>query len=359
MGEATFESHKRTAAGRALAGGASKAVVTERDGSVFKMVEIDVPNVERPSLIPFHAELLVEIAVIDVAAPADTQCVAAHETGDRCGVEGVDEQLHVGLQLSTVPKPGGETADRHVRNCIEATEVDVEMPLQFPFVVGFQLRLVRWEEGADWIVNEIKTKVVPPAVAEPIEKPERANTGIEDAVATLRVDIGRFVTWHGCNDVHPMVGEKTSEPFVAGVQEDGEIAAINDFFDLMHLPEAFDEIAEVRDHFGRASGEVDGVDVRASQPVENTVNRIAINDFLALWARIHMAMDASEIAELADVKLEDLGALAAKRQAVIGQPLEESLLNRGVKFLCKGHLSMERSRCRIIPSPAFVCPSLR
>jgi DNA helicase-2/ATP-dependent DNA helicase PcrA len=38
MGEATFESHKRTAAGGALPGGASKAVLPERDGSVFDTV---------------------------------------------------------------------------------------------------------------------------------------------------------------------------------------------------------------------------------------------------------------------------------------------------------------------------------
>ena len=127
----------------------------------------------------------------------------------------------------------------------------------------------------------------------------------------------------------------------------------------MHVPEAFDEIPEVGYHFRRAAGKIDGVDVRSCQPIQNAVDRVAIDDFLALWTRVHMAVDAGEIAELAEVKLKDLGALAAERQVVIGQRLEEILLNRRVEFLCRGHRSIERMRCRIIPSPPFVCPSLR
>jgi hypothetical protein len=157
-----------------------------------------------------------------------------------------------------------------------------------------------------------------------------------------------------------MGGEETSEPFVARIQEDGKIAAINDCFNLLYLPEAFDEISEVGYHFRRAASEIDGVDVRTSQPIQNTVNRVAIDDFLALWTRVYVAMDTGEIAEFADVKLEDLGALPAKRPAVIGQRLEESLLNRGVKFLCKGHLS---NRADGVPDYSvagiLLCPSLR
>ena len=152
-----------------MPGGASKAMVADGDGTVFEAVAIDIPKVERLSSLPLHAELLVEVAVIDLAAPADTQRVVAHETRDRRRVEGADEQLHIGLQFPVVPEPGGKTADRHVCNRVKAMEVDVEMLLQFAFVVGFEFRLVRREEGAVWIVDEIKRKVVLAPVTEMIE----------------------------------------------------------------------------------------------------------------------------------------------------------------------------------------------
>ena len=63
----------------------------------------------------------------------------------------------------------------------------------------------------------------------------------------------------------------------------------------------------------------------ARQPPEDPVDRLPGDDFPALWACVHVAMDAGEIAKLAQVKLEDIRAFAAARQAAIGQNTGEKL----------------------------------
>src|SRR6478672_13352399 len=90
------------------------------------------------SVAPLHTELLVEIAIIDFAAPADAEGVAAHEARNRRGIKCLDQQMHVSVQFSAVPEPGGESADGHVGDRVEAVEIDIEMAFQFSFVVGLK-----------------------------------------------------------------------------------------------------------------------------------------------------------------------------------------------------------------------------
>ena len=44
-------------------------------------------------------------------------------------------------------------------------EIDIKMAFEFPFVVGLELGLIRREEGAIGIVNEVEGKVVLATVA--------------------------------------------------------------------------------------------------------------------------------------------------------------------------------------------------
>ncbi len=138
----TRESNQRAAAGGTTTGGAAEAVFAESDGSIFQSLRIDIPEEERAAIFPLHSELLVEIAIIDLAAPADAQHVAAHEAGNGSRVERLDEQLHVGFQLSVALEPGGEAGNRHVGNCVEAVKVDAEVVFEFALVVGFEFGLV-------------------------------------------------------------------------------------------------------------------------------------------------------------------------------------------------------------------------
>ena len=47
-----------------------------------------------------HLKLLIEVAVIDAAVPADANCVAAHHAFCSAGIKAVHQQLHGQLQMS-------------------------------------------------------------------------------------------------------------------------------------------------------------------------------------------------------------------------------------------------------------------
>jgi len=115
----TIDNHRRplqqrTAATRAAASGAAKAVIGSHDLATFERGGMEIPQEEWPAVAPLHSELLVEIAIIDFAAPADAEGVAAHEVRNRRGIKCLDQQLHVSVQFSAVPEPGGKPADGHV-----------------------------------------------------------------------------------------------------------------------------------------------------------------------------------------------------------------------------------------------------
>ena len=279
----------------------------------FERGGIDIPQEEWSAIAPLHSELLVEITIIDFAAPADAEGVAAHEVRNRRGIKCLDQQLHVSVQFSAVPEPGCKPADGHIGDRAKAVEINIKMAFQFPFVVGLELGLIRREEGTVGIVNEVEGKVVVATVAELIEELERLDTGTENAVAPLSVDVFGFIAGHGGHDFHPMGGEKTGQPLVAAFEQNGEIAAIDNGFDLGHFAKPLDQIAEVWNHLRRAAGEVHGVDVRACQPGEDAVKSVAFDDFFPLRTCIYVAVNTGEIAAFADVDLKDFGPPPAER----------------------------------------------
>jgi hypothetical protein len=91
------------------------------------------------------------------------------------------------------------------------------------------------------------------------------------------------------------------------------------------LAQLADEMPEVRHHLGCAPGQVHGANVGVRQPPKNPIDGLAHDDLPALRARVHMTMSAGEVAELAQIKLQDIGALAMARQIVIGQSPSENL----------------------------------
>src|ERR1700730_8362202 len=178
------------------------------------------------------------------------------------------------------------------------------MAFQFTFVVSLELALIRREEGAIGIVNEVEGKVVLATVAELIEELERLDTGTENTLAPLSVDVFGFIAGHGGDDFHAMGGEKASQPLVAAFKQNGEIAAIDNGFDMGHFAKPLDQITEVWNHLRRAAGAVHRVAVRASQPGEDAVKSVAVDDFFPLRTCVHMAVNTGEIAEFADVELK-------------------------------------------------------
>jgi|GEM_PF-3151823 len=64
-----------------------------------------------PLRLLLHEEHLVEIAIENLALPADVDCVPTHESLDGGGVEIVDQELVVVVPLAVLPEVGGEARD--------------------------------------------------------------------------------------------------------------------------------------------------------------------------------------------------------------------------------------------------------
>lgn len=298
---------------------ASEAMVRHGDGRIVPCGGVDVPEKQRFPIPPLHAELLVEVAVEDLAQPADTQGIAAHQTFDGGRVEGFAQEIHVGVELAVIFQPAFEAGDGHVGDAVELVEINVEVRLQLAFVIGFQLGLLRRQEGTVGIVNQIQSQPARSAIAEGIEFLEAQDAGVENALTPLLVDVLRTIAGHGGDDGHPVEGQKVRHVFVAGFVENSEVAAVDDGFHLGQGAEPFDEVSKIGNHFRRPAGQIDGVDVGVSEPVEDAVDGPARDDLLALGTGVHMTMDAGEIAEFARVDLEDLGAPAPWCEAKLVQ----------------------------------------
>ena len=119
-------------------------MVTGHDLTIFERVRIDIPKEKRlvlPGAGPLHSELLIEIAVVNLAAPTDADRVAAHQSADRCRIKRTDQQSHVIVELVIAPQITRETADRKVREGVEPIKHNLEMLLEFTLVVRLQFVL--------------------------------------------------------------------------------------------------------------------------------------------------------------------------------------------------------------------------
>src|SRR5260370_13608218 len=140
-----------------------------------------------------------------------------------------------------------------------------------------------------------------------------------------------------------MGNQKFGEPVKAGFKENREVAAIDNGFDLRHLPEPLDQIAKIGDHFWQAAGQVHGRNVGVCQPVEDSVDGRARDDFFAFWAWVKVEVSAGEVTKLAHVELEDLGATALESQSVIRQCAGKGLTGWAIEVRRECHFQMAAS----------------
>jgi hypothetical protein len=136
-------------------------VVARHDFAIVDLVWIDVPEKKSRLVgtLPLHPELLIEIAIVNFAAPANADSSAAHETVNRCGIKSVDEQLHVFIEFVVVPQVSGEAADGQIGERVEIVEHDAEMREKLALEVGLQLRLRTGQKWADGVVNKMQRQV--------------------------------------------------------------------------------------------------------------------------------------------------------------------------------------------------------
>src|SRR5690242_12209103 len=118
-------------------------MIADHDLAVFKRIGVDVPQKNRPAIIPLQPELLIEIAVVNFTTPPHADCVAAHETFDRGWIERFDQKLHVFIEPIAVTQASGEPADREICKRVKSVEDNSKMLLQLPLVFGLKLVLRR------------------------------------------------------------------------------------------------------------------------------------------------------------------------------------------------------------------------
>lgn len=235
---------------------AAEAMVVNGYQAAFEAFWIDVPQKKRRGVFPLHAELLVEVAVVDFASPADAQSILAHQAIDGSGVEGFDQQLRVSLQLPLTFEPGGKAPDGHIGEGIESVEIDIEALLQLTSVVSFKFGLVRRKKVAIRIVHEIERKFSHATVTELVQQSKGPDTGIKDAIAPLGIDIVEFITRHRGDDFYAVGFKKIGQPIIARFEENREVAPVYYRFDLRHFPELPHQISKIRRHLRGASGQV-------------------------------------------------------------------------------------------------------
>src|ERR1700749_3374129 len=113
-------------------------------------------------------------------------------------------------------EPGGKAADWHIGESVESVEIDIEILLQLSFVVRFKFCLVRREKVSVGIVNQVEGKAIYTSVAEAIQTLKGPDTGIEDAVAPLSIDVVEPVARHRGDNFHVMGYEKVAQPLITG-----------------------------------------------------------------------------------------------------------------------------------------------
>src|SRR5712691_8456071 len=104
-------SGQRPRATAAAPGRAGKAVLAGSDEPGIQKLWGDVPQEQRFSILDLQAQHLVEVAVVDLSLPANTQSRAAHQTINRRGVEAIYQKRHVFFGLALTVKVLGETRD--------------------------------------------------------------------------------------------------------------------------------------------------------------------------------------------------------------------------------------------------------
>ena len=147
------------------------------------------------------------------------------------------------------------------------------------------------------------------AVPESIQFAKRFERTLEDAVATLFVDIGFEVARERGDDLDVVFGEEGGEIGVAGRDEDREVAAVDDAAAERAGPG--DKPTERGVHLGSAAGDVERADRGPPEQIETGLGQLGRETFAAVGAGIDVAVSAGLIAEFADIHLQDVDACGA------------------------------------------------
>ncbi len=179
---------------------------------------------------------------------------------------------------------------------------------EFLAVLRFELCLGRRKRGPERVVDQVENPLVACGVPQRVERPKRAYAFVEDAPTPLRFDILSRVAGERGDDSHSLFGEKTRGVFLAGLEEHGQVAAVDDL--LSEASRAADQLSEMGVQLRRAAGQIDGLDAGTRrQEFEDPIDRAPRHDLASSGARFDMAVMTRLVAELPNVDLKDLGGV--------------------------------------------------
>ena len=123
-----------------------------------------------------------------------------------------------------------EPADRHVCQGQQPVEPDSEAAAELGLVGTFERALCRWQHGPLRIEDQIEREAgIFAAVAQCVEPPQPFDARIEKTPrAALAIHILVQVARQRGDDADPAGREKPGEILLAGLQENGEVAPIDD-----------------------------------------------------------------------------------------------------------------------------------
>ena len=138
---------------------------------------------------------------------------------------------------------------------------------------------------------------------------QRCNAEVKHAIAALPVNICSRITGHGRHDLHPVLLQEFGQILLTRLKQDGQVAAVDHAHAL--LPRSFDQRAKAAVQLRRATGQVQGAQTACSQHAGNQRQGVLIHHFDAIRAGVDMAVQATLVAQVAQVDLQRGQGLAA------------------------------------------------
>ena len=186
---------------------------------------------------------------------------------------------------------------------MQVIEDDAEVFFEVRLVVVFK-GLLRWcQARALRVVDQVQLKVAARlAVAQRVEFAQAGDAALKNAITTLDVDIVTGITGQGGRYGNLLGGKKLSQILMARLGQDGQIAAVDNLD--VRGPGAPNQRAELRVHFWRATGQVQGIDRVGINHLAQQLNQLGRHTLGAGWPGVDVAMQAALVAAVGQVDLQ-------------------------------------------------------
>src|SRR5207249_7494369 len=121
-----------------------------------------------------------------------------------------------------------EAADRHVGDRVEVVEDHAVVTRELPPKLGFDRLLLRREECADRVVDQVQDQAAPlHSIPQSVQELQGADRLFKNSVPALGVGLGRTKIGERGNYLGPMVDQKLGQIALRGKQENAQVTPIH------------------------------------------------------------------------------------------------------------------------------------